>query len=267
MGCKMRRKNKDARKSISERFEMSRVQPFVDSFKQFKGRMLTAIELYQLGTMNLSEIESELGEYTDRDTDPFAPTLKGRPIISRTIVGYVEPGRPFGSTIISPKFRSGVRFILPVPKELAMLKNAAIVTEDYDLEEDGKRLVIRTNKITVVQNFPTTYKYGWFERDFNTMLPVGKPVSDEGDSKIYFHRLPRMLGPIYELDDLMYDPDPLSEFYSIARVKNQEELASEQMNSVQRFVSGAANELEGLGKLVKGESIENLREIVRRLKR
>lgn len=153
--------------------------PFLNAHKMFGNKMLTNRELDRVIV----------------ETDIWQSVKSGLPTHSRTILGYDKPDKEIGSTIEAKDEGDGRIWTLPVPKELRKLKDIALVIEDYELEVDGKRVVIfPKDKITIVENFPA--KDGYYQADPTFRIPTNVLLSESDQNARHLYRIDKRVGPI-----------------------------------------------------------------------
>jgi hypothetical protein len=116
--------------------------------------------------------------------DGYKSIVEVFPCWTGTMAAYVEPRTEFNrSKMFSKELKAIVytdpetreRWIFPIG-DYGSEKNAILVSEhpDYSLEIDGKEIMIRSNVIDIIPNFPE--KDGWYPLDGKHGIPTGKEI-------------------------------------------------------------------------------------------
>ena len=126
------------------------------------------------------------------------------------MTAYTKQGNKLGRIIEYVDPQTNEKWIFPVPREYQNEKNAILVAEhpDYDLEIDGKNLVVHAALVDLVSEFPVVD--GWYFLDAKHGIPTGdsKWASDMGSGhhpdlgsrRLYGRKDYPRVGPIYRIE-------------------------------------------------------------------
>jgi len=111
---------------------------------------------------------------------------------SGTLTAYVQPGKKLGKVIEYTDTKTGERWVFPVKKEYQNEKDVLLVSEhpDYELEMDGKNIIIHTTKVDLVERFPAS------DGSYQIEEKHGIPSENGGMNKRHLWRIDKRVGPI-----------------------------------------------------------------------
>ncbi|VVB73474.1 Uncharacterised protein [uncultured archaeon] len=208
------------------------------------------------------------------ETDIWKSVMEYLPAWSRTMTGYTEPGRRFGSALEYTDSESGLIWTFPVPAEFRKTKNGILVVENFGLERKGKRVIIQANEadVCLINNFPNETEQ-WYKADQTFGIPYGSPI-ERSDSARYLWRINKRVGPVARGDYDGYcrgrgvgvDSLPSNRFGVLVEAKDAElSTVQAKLQLAEKIAPDAAAELKRLAETTKPESIENLTELIKLL--
>ena len=136
------------------------------------------------------------------------------PCWTGTMTGYVIPGKTFREggeelrsigkdyryAIIYTEDKTGIRHILPIPREYEDEKDSILVTEhpNFWIVNDGKDRIVVSAYVDIVRGFPATND--WYLGD-SYDIPCGNVTESSNQAARYLHRIAKRVGPVARFYD------------------------------------------------------------------